>query len=46
MGIKSNWTAKGSIATVVLPIGYRSSKGEIQYYTKLRKSKEELFTHI
>ncbi len=38
--------AKGLTATVVLPIGYRSEKDQTQHYAKVRKSKEELFTHI
>ncbi|WP_431127944.1 NAD(P)H-dependent oxidoreductase [Flagellimonas flava] len=33
-------------ASVVLPIGYRSEEDETQHYAKVRKSKEELFTHI
>lgn len=33
-------------ASVVLPIGYRSTKDETQHYAKVRQTKEELFTHI
>lgn len=33
-------------ASVVLPIGYRSEEDETQHYAKVRRSKEELFTHI
>lgn len=33
-------------ASVVLPIGYRSTEDETQHYEKVRQSKEELFTHI
>lgn len=33
-------------AAVVLAVGYRSEKDETQHLTKVRKSKEELFTHI
>ncbi|WP_190811559.1 NAD(P)H-dependent oxidoreductase [Flagellimonas sp. S3867] len=33
-------------ASVVLAIGYRSDSDETQHYAKVRKSKEELFTHI
>ncbi|MGD1947200.1 MAG: NAD(P)H-dependent oxidoreductase [Croceivirga sp.] len=33
-------------AAVVLAIGYRSETDETQHYTKVRKSKEELFTHL
>jgi nitroreductase len=37
---------KGLTTSVVLPIGYRSNEDETQHYAKVRKSKEELFTHI
>ncbi|WP_298931315.1 NAD(P)H-dependent oxidoreductase [uncultured Allomuricauda sp.] len=33
-------------ASVVLAVGYRSDEDETQHYAKVRKSKEELFTHI
>ncbi|TXN36737.1 NAD(P)H-dependent oxidoreductase [Flagellimonas hymeniacidonis] len=33
-------------ASVVLAVGYRSEEDETQHYAKVRKSKEELFTHI
>ncbi|WP_318309901.1 NAD(P)H-dependent oxidoreductase [Flagellimonas crocea] len=33
-------------AAVVLPIGYRSEEDKTQHLPKVRKSKEELFTHI
>lgn len=39
-------TAKGLTAAVVLPIGYRSEEDETQHYAKVRKSKEDFFTHI
>ncbi|RDY58155.1 NAD(P)H-dependent oxidoreductase [Flagellimonas nanhaiensis] len=39
-------TEKNLNTTVVLPIGYRSDEDETQHYPKVRKSKEELFTHI
>ncbi|MEM9649617.1 MAG: NAD(P)H-dependent oxidoreductase [Bacteroidota bacterium] len=32
--------------SVVLAVGYRSEEDETQHYAKVRKSKEELFTHI
>ena len=37
---------KGLNATVVLPLGYRSTEDDTQHYPKVRRSKEELFTHI
>lgn len=37
---------KGLTTTVVLAIGYRSDEDDTQHYAKVRKSKEELFTHI
>jgi len=33
-------------ASVVLAVGYRSNEDETQHYAKVRKTKEELFTHI
>ncbi len=39
-------TDKGLTSTVVLTIGYRSEEDDTQNYAKVRKSKEELFTHI
>nr|WP_299175468.1 NAD(P)H-dependent oxidoreductase [uncultured Allomuricauda sp.] len=33
-------------ASVVLAIGYRSEEDETQHYAKVRRSAEELFTHI
>ncbi|NNC33258.1 MAG: NAD(P)H-dependent oxidoreductase [Croceitalea sp.] len=33
-------------ACVVLAVGYRSEEDETQHYAKVRKSPEELFTHI
>lgn len=33
-------------ASVVLAVGYRSEEDATQHYAKVRKSKEELFTHI
>jgi nitroreductase len=33
-------------ASVVLAVGYRSKEDETQHYPKVRKSTEELFTHI
>ncbi|NJB35939.1 NAD(P)H-dependent oxidoreductase [Croceivirga sp. JEA036] len=38
--------SKGLNATVVLPIGYRSTEDQTQHYEKVRKSKEDLFTFI
>lgn len=38
--------AKKQNAAVVLAVGYRSEEDETQHYAKVRKSKEELFTHI
>ena len=37
---------KNQNAAVVLAIGYRSEDDETQHYAKVRKSTEELFTHI
>lgn len=37
---------KGLTTSVVLAIGYRSEEDETQHYSKVRKSKEELFTFI
>ncbi len=37
---------KNQSATVVLAVGYRSAEDETQHYAKVRKSREELFTHI
>lgn len=37
-------TNKNQNATVVLAVGYRSKADETQHYSKVRKSKEELFT--
>ncbi|WP_394975549.1 NAD(P)H-dependent oxidoreductase [uncultured Croceitalea sp.] len=39
-------TEKGLTTSVVLPIGYRSKEDQTQHLAKVRKSKEELFTHI
>lgn len=39
-------TEKGLTTSVVLPVGYRSEEDETQHYAKVRKSNEELFTHI
>jgi nitroreductase len=39
-------TEKGLTTSVVLPVGYRSDEDETQHYEKVRKSNEELFTHI
>ncbi|WP_420601244.1 NAD(P)H-dependent oxidoreductase [Flagellimonas sp.] len=33
-------------ASVVLAVGYRSEEDETQHYAKVRRSREELFTHI
>ncbi len=33
-------------AVVVMALGYRSEEDQTQHYAKVRKSKEELFTHI
>ena len=37
---------KNQNAAVVLAIGYRSEEDDTQHYAKVRKSTEELFTHI
>ncbi len=37
---------KGLTAAVVLPLGYRSEEDTTQHLAKVRKTKEELFTHI
>jgi nitroreductase len=37
---------KNQNAAVVLAIGYRCDEDETQHFEKVRKSKEELFTHI
>ena len=37
---------KGLTSVVVLTVGYRSDEDETQNYPKVRKSNEELFTHI
>ncbi len=37
---------KNQNAAVVLAVGYRSEEDDTQHYAKVRKSKEELFTHI
>ena len=37
---------KGLTTVVALPIGYRSEEDDTQNYPKVRKSNEELFTHI
>lgn len=37
---------KNQNASVVLAIGYRSEEDETQHYAKVRKSNQELFTHI
>jgi nitroreductase len=37
---------KSQNAAVVLAIGNRSTEDETQHYAKVRKSKEELFTHL
>ncbi len=39
-------TQKNLNAAVVLAIGYRSEEDQTQHLAKVRKSKEELFTHI
>ena len=36
----------GLNATVVAPVGYRHTDDETQYYTKVRKSNEELFINL
>lgn len=41
-----NLNDKGLNASVVLPLGYRSTEDETQHYAKVRQTKEELFTHI
>jgi len=39
-------TDKNLSAVVVLPIGYRSEEDATQHLAKVRKTREELFTHI
>ena len=39
-------TAQGLSAAVLLPVGYRSEEDGTQHLAKVRKTKEELFTHI
>lgn len=39
-------TEKNLNAAVVLPLGYRSDEDGTQHMPKVRKSKEELFTHL
>ncbi|MCK5075938.1 MAG: nitroreductase family protein, partial [Calditrichia bacterium] len=39
-------SSKGLEASVVAPIGYRSEKDDYQHLKKVRKTKNELFTHI
>lgn len=37
---------KGLTASVIAAIGYRSPEDKTQYYKKVRRSREELYTHI
>ena len=39
-------TEKGLNTSVLVAIGYRSEEDETQHYKKVRKSKENLITHI
>ncbi|AWX45440.1 Putative NAD(P)H nitroreductase [Flagellimonas maritima] len=39
-------TDKNLNTAVVLAVGYRSEKDETQHYSKVRKTREELFSHI
>lgn len=41
-----NLEEKNLNSSVVLAVGYRSDEDETQHYTKVRKTKEELFTYI
>jgi nitroreductase len=41
-----NLGGKNLTTSVVMPIGYRSEADESQHFPKVRKSKEELFTHL
>ncbi|WP_027077767.1 NAD(P)H-dependent oxidoreductase [Maribacter antarcticus] len=41
-----NLGEKNLTTSVVVPIGYRSEADESQHFPKVRKSKEELFTHL
>lgn len=41
-----NLEGKNLTTSVVVPIGYRSKEDETQHLPKVRKSKEELFTHL
>lgn len=38
--------AKNLHAVVIAPVGFRSAEDAYQHYTKVRKSKEDLFIHI
>lgn len=41
-----NLNNKNLCASIVLPIGYRSEEDQTQHLAKVRKSNQELFTHI
>ncbi len=41
-----NLNDKNLSASVVLPVGYRSEEDQTQHLAKVRKSNQELFTHI
>lgn len=41
-----NLTDKNLSASVVVPVGYRSDEDQTQHLAKVRKSNQELFTHI
>ncbi len=41
-----NLNEKGLSTVLVLPVGYRAEEDDTQHLPKVRKTKEELFTHI
>lgn len=41
-----NLTDKNLSASVVVPVGYRSDEDQTQHLAKVRKSNQELFTHL
>ena len=41
-----NLKEKGLTTTLIVPVGYRSTSDQTQFYKKVRRSSEELFIHI
>jgi nitroreductase len=41
-----NLEAQGLTTALIIPVGYRSEADETQFYTKVRRTPEELFIHI